>query len=211
MKIVPIVYASSAIPESMAFCNGSKDIPIPIDFIIYYVEAGQRCILVDAGCHTMPGLVMKSFVSSVTALEDAGIKRESITDLILTHAHHDHIQNTRYFENARIYIQREEYENGKGYIPDNAPLTLFDEEIEICDGVKAIKWGGHSIGSSIVEITDNGKTYVISGDECYVRRCLTEKIPTGSPVRPEKSLEFIEKYSDPEYTVLLCHEKGMES
>ena len=136
-----------------------------------------------------------------------GIDRKSITDLIITHAHHDHIQNARYFENAKVYIQKEEYQKGKEYIPGGLSVILFDESLEICDNVKVIKWGGHSIGSSIVEITDNGKTYVTSGDECYVRRNLSEKTPTGAPFCPEKNLEFIKKYSLPQYTVLLCHEK----
>lgn len=49
--------------------------------------------------------------------------------------------------------------------------------------------------------------YIISGDECYSKECLKNKIPTGSSVCPEKSVEFIEKYSDSKYTVLLCHDE----
>ena len=59
---------------------------------------------------------------------------------------------------------------------------------------------------SIAEIAIDGKTYIISGDECYLRECLTEKIPTGSSFNQNASREFVEKYSDSKYTVLLCHE-----
>ena len=52
----------------------------------------------------------------------------------------------------------------------------------------------------------NGKNYIIAGDECYLRECLTKKIPTGSSFNKDSSIEFIEKYSQKEYTVLLCHD-----
>lgn len=67
--------------------------------------------------------------------------------------------------------------------------------------------GGHSKGSSIVEITDADKKYVIAGDECYMRDCLTKQIPTGASYNPEKSRAFIKKYGAEEYTVFLCHEE----
>lgn len=105
-----------------------------------------------------------------------------------------------------IYIQRDEYENGKHYFDEGMHIELFDDEIEICSDVKAVKVGGHSIGSSIVEIINDDKTYIISGDECYIRECLDKKIPTGSSYCTKKSCEFINKYSDKKYDVLLCHD-----
>ena len=61
-------------------------------------------------------------------------------------------------------------------------------------------------GKPVVEIKEDNKTYVISGDECYLKECLVNKIPTGSSCNKEKSKEFIEKYSDEKYDVLLCHD-----
>ena len=77
----------------------------------------------------------------------------------------------------------------------------------ICDGIKAVKIGGHSKGSSIVEITDSDNKYIIAGDECYVRECLTKQIPTGVAYDLQKSRSFIQKYGRGEYTVLLCHDE----
>ena len=44
----------------------------------------------------------------------------------------------------------------------------------ICDGIKAVKIGGHSNGSPIVEIMEDERRYIIAGDECYLRECLTK-------------------------------------
>ena len=162
--------------------------------------------MVDAGCETMPGFEMRDFIGPIKALQNAGISPDQITDVVITHAHHDHIECAGCFKNAVVHIQKDEYESGRSYISPEQKVNTFDDEYEICDGVKVIKIGGHSKGSCIVEIDCQNKKYIISGDECYLRECLLKKVPTGSSFCPEKSKEFIEKYSTEEYEVLLCHD-----
>jgi glyoxylase-like metal-dependent hydrolase (beta-lactamase superfamily II) len=155
----------------------------------------------------MPGFDMHDFIGPVKALEKMNIKPEDITDVIITHSHHDHVECVSRFKNAVIYIQRDEYESGRRYFSEGMSVRLFDDEIQICPDVKAIKIGGHTKGSCIVEIGENREKYIIAGDECYMRECLDKRIPTGSSYCPKKSREFIEKYSGSEYTVMLCHDK----
>lgn len=207
IDIIPIDYGKSVLPESWIFENGAENKLRPIVFRVYLIKTENRLILADAGCETMPGFVMTDFIGPVKALRNIGVKADEITDLIITHAHHDHIECAKYFKNAVIYIQKDEYEAGKGYLPENLNILTFDEEMQICDGIKAVKIGGHSKGSSIVEITDSGKKYIIAGDECYKGDCLTKQIPTGSSYNPEKSRDFVKKYGNGEYTVLLCHDE----
>ncbi len=206
LELIPIVFGRSDIPESMAFENGAADRRLPIDFVLYYIRTEDRRILVDAGCDTLPGFELRDFIGPVKALRDHGIQPEEITDLIITHAHHDHIDGVRYFENATVYIQQDEYKQGQKYIPASLPVRLFEQELTLCDGVRMIRIGGHSVGSSVVEVVWQGKCYVVCGDECYVERCLTETIPTGTSCCPAKSREFVERYGNSEYTPLLCHQ-----
>lgn len=207
IDIIPVDYGKSVLPESWVFQNGSEDKKLPIIFRVYLLKTENRLILVDAGCETMPDFNMRDFIGPVKALNNIGISPEEITDLIITHAHHDHIECAKYFKNAALYIQKDEYESGKGYLAENLNIRTFDEEMQVCDGVKAVKIGGHSKGSSIVEITDADKRCIIAGDECYMRACLTKQIPTGIAYDFEKSRAFIQKYSRGEYTVLLCHDE----
>ena len=207
IDIIPIDYGKSLLPESWIFENGAENKFRPIVFRVYLIRTENRLILVDAGCETMPGFDMRDFIGPVKALNNIGISPEEITDLIITHAHHDHIECAKYFKNAVTYIQKDEYEAGKGYLAENLNIRTFDEEMPICDGIKAVKIGGHSKGSSIVEITDSGKKYVIAGDECYMRDCLTKQIPTGSSYNPEKSRDLVKKYGNGEYMVFLCHDE----
>ena len=171
MEIIPVKYGESVLPEEMIFINGNKNKFREIVFKIYLVKDESKLILIDAGCETMPGFVMRNFTGAVKALENINISPKEITDVIITHAHHDHIECVKYFNNATIHIQKDEYESGKQYIPVDFKVNVL-----------------------------------VAGDECYLRECLDNKIPTGSSFNQKASREFIEKYSDKKYTVLLCHD-----
>ena len=191
MKVIPVKYAESVLPKSMIFKNGDEHKVRPISFKVYLIETEGHTILVDAGCETMPGFDMRNFIGPIKALESINVRSEDITDVIITHSHHDHIECVKYFNKAIIHIEREEYKPGEEYIPDNFKVNIFNDEFTICENVRIIKIGGHSAGSCIVEVKKDNVTYIISGDECYLRECLEKKIPTGSSVCPEKSKGFI--------------------
>lgn len=202
IDIIPVKYAESTLPESMVFQGGASDKKYPIDFILYLLKTKEKLILIDAGCDTLPGFVLTNFKGVVKALEETGFKVTDITDVIITHSHHDHIEGIKYFKNALIHIQKDEL-SGK-YINDDFKVNIFDDEFTVCDGVKIVKVGGHSKGSCIVEVNE---TNIFVGDECYISDCITEKRPTGASVCPEKSKAFIEKYSNPKYKLYFAHSK----
>ena len=206
IEIMSIEYGKSVLKESMIFFDGSCDKVRPIVFIIYLIKTGNRMILVDAGCETMSGFVMQDFVGAIKALKKFDVNPDDVTDVIITHAHHDHIECVKYFTNAVIHIEKDEYESGKGYIPDDFKTNIFADRFVICKDVKVIKIGGHSKGSCIVEVKIGNKTFVIAGDECYSRLCLKEKKYTGSSYNEQASKEFVHKYSDEKYMVLLSHD-----
>ena len=206
MEIIPIPYGRTAIPECMCFINGSRQKCRSIFFKIYLIKAEEKLILADAGCETMRSFEMQDFIGSIHALESIGVNPKEISDVLITHSHHDHIECVKYFKNATIHIQEDEYERGKKYIPDNFKVNTFKDEFIVDKNIKMIKIGGHSKGSSIVEIVDDDKIHIIAGDECYLRDCLNKKIPTGSSFDKIASMNFIEKYSNKKYSVLLCHD-----
>ena len=204
-------YAESVLPESMVFYGGDKNKSIPISFVIYLIKFGNRNIIVDAGCDTMPGFDMKGFYSPAFVLRQAGILAEEITDVIITHSHHDHIEAVKHFKNAVIHISKAEYESGKNYIPNDFKVSIFENEYAINSQIKIIEWGGHSKGSSIVEIKTDDIIHVLAGDECYTDANIKNKICTGVFYNKDKSIEFIEKYSDKKYRVHTCHDISLKT
>lgn len=211
LKVLAIKYAESTLAEEAVFQGGRRERKLPITFVIYLLETESRKILVDAGCDTMPGFEMINYNRPVDVLGKFGYTPEDITDVIITHAHHDHVAAVGYYKNAVIHIQEDEYADGKKYISNKAIVDVFKEASRLDDNILIKKIGGHSKGSCVVEFEYCNKCYVIAGDECYARECLTNKIPTGSSYNLKNSELFVRVYSQDCYHVLLCHEKGMES
>lgn len=206
MQIIRVDYGRSRLPESMLYPSGAEEKEIPIVFSVFLVLTRTHTILVDAGCDTMPGFEMEDFCGTVAALKKLGYRPEDITDVILTHAHHDHIQGIKDFPHARVYIQQAEYARGKRHIPESCPVHTFAESCRVTEEVTVMCIGGHTEGSCVVEVQGKDTVYVLCGDECYSRENLIKGIPTGSSCCPEKSAAFIEKYTQPGYTCLLCHD-----
>ena len=204
-------YAESVLPENEVFSGGSKEKKIPISFAFYLIKTNDKNILVDAGCDTMPGFDMKKFYSPAFVLREIGITADDVTDIIITHSHHDHIEAVKHFKNAEIFITEAEYEIGKRYIPHGIKVNIFNNEYNFNPQIKIVEWGGHSKGSSIVEIKIDDSIHIIAGDECYTNDCIARKIPTGCHCNLEKSKEFIEKYSDKRYSVHTCHSINLKS
>lgn len=209
-NVLFVKYADSYIPENMIFQGGDSRKQRPIVFGFYLLRVDSGWILVDVGSEEISGFVLENFKSPLVALQEYGVKAEDVDVVIITHAHRDHIGSVKYFRNADIYIQNEEYEKGKKYIPTGFRVTTFDEEICVKEHLHVKKIGGHSIGSSIVEFEWNGQQYVICGDECYLKWNLENRIITGCSKCKEKSLYFINKYSSNQYIPLLCHEPQSE-
>ena len=209
--ITATVYGRTALPESWILPNGDLRKKEQIQLVLYHIQLPDKQILVDSGCDTMPGFTVEDFVLPPVALRINGINAEDITDVIITHAHHDHIDGLHHFPNATIHIQQDEYLAGKGYFPQGAVVHTFEDNCSITDCVSVEKVGGHTIGSSIVKLEANGKHYVFCGDECYLRVNLQKRIPTATSFCPEKSRRFVEEYSKSKYTTILGHDPQIEN
>lgn len=201
-----VIYGETVLPESMVFLNGSEKMKYPIVLAVFHIRYGEKQILIDAGCDTMPGFEVKNFESPADALRRIQISPEEITDVIITHAHHDHIDGVRHFPNACIHIQKDEYEDGKKYIPEQFRVETFQNRCVVGECVTVEKVGGHSKGSCIARLTKDGVCYVFCGDECYLRLCLERQIPTGVSYCPENSQKFVETYGCKDYRTILSHD-----
>ena len=206
MKITRVVFGKTVLPRSMVFSGGDESSYMPIVLSVFLIECGEKRILVDAGCVTMPGYDVTDFVGPACALAQIGTDVNDITDLILTHSHHDHTECASIYKNATVYIERSEYEDAARFISPDSRLVLFDEGYEVAEGVRIVRVGGHTKGSSVVEVDTGDKICVLVGDECYSRECIEKGIPTGVSVCKDASVEFIKKYSSDKYCVLVTHD-----
>ena len=208
-SIERITYARSTLPESWILPGGDETRRCPILFSVFVIRTEERTLLVDAGCDTMPGFEMENFIGPVEALRRAGYRTEDITDVILTHAHHDHIEALHHFAGARVWLHREELACAMRHdsLRGIERLELIDVDTELEEGLRIVHTGGHTSGSCVVEASYEGKWYVVCGDECYSLRNVRERIPTPSTQSPERSQAFIDRYANGEYVCLLAHDE----
>lgn len=64
-EIFRVKYADCWIPENWVFEGGEQEKMVPIILSVFLVKNGDRNILVDAGCETMPGLKTANFDGTV--------------------------------------------------------------------------------------------------------------------------------------------------
>ena len=68
MKLTAFQYGKTEISQRMAFQNGDMQTAIPISLIFFLLEQGERKMLIDVGCDTMPGFLLYEFEKPVNLL-----------------------------------------------------------------------------------------------------------------------------------------------
>ena len=142
----------------------------------------------------MPGFELFEFEKPVKVLEMYGIKRDEITDVIITHPHHDHIDALYNYPKANIYLQKDALKSAEKYLHNTKQISTFDENKKILDRIEIKHIVGHSVGSSIVLVNCVNDIYVFCGDECYTKDNLLKCKETGSSISLPKSKCFVEEY-----------------
>ena len=176
---------------------------LPFSFIL--AQRDGRNLLIDTGfmqedsCNGFPRKFgIPTWISPLRLLAEMGLKADDVTDIVVTHAHFDHMGSIAEFPNAHIYIQKSEllswYEmialpRRFGHLtaivdPNNLRaaldasiqhrVTLVDgDKDHVLPGVHVRFGGGHTIGQQFVVIETEKGRRVISGDCVYSRRQFT--------------------------------------
>src|SRR5262252_10104482 len=168
-----------------------KDMFLPPDVIewalnVVVVRSGGRTMLIDAGIGMDPGLNLPRAGQLVRRLGAAGIDLASVTDVVLTHMHMDHIGGLlidgvkdRLRPDLRIHVAAAELkfwespDFSRAVMPTGFPDALrraaerlvndyggqlrpFEEEHEVTPGVVVRRTGGHTPGHSVVRLASGG-------------------------------------------------------
>jgi N-acyl homoserine lactone hydrolase len=178
----------------MTYLKGyGKRIYLPI--YVFYLEGGPEKILVDTGLEQFmvpPGVEKECGLQVLEfeeALETHGLKPEDIDIIIHTHLHNDHCENDYKCTNAKVYVQKKEYEFflnphpiDHRYFPDlldEVEVVQVDGDTEIVDGIQVLLTPGHTVGGQSVVINTRQGKAVITGF------CCNEKnFPPKGPVVP---------------------------
>lgn len=166
----------------------------PLNVLV--VQSGEQTILVDAGLGgQFPGFPRAGQFPS--RLEAAGIALESVTDVVLTHMHMDHVGGLlvdsvqeRMRPDLRVHVASAEVafwaspDFALTAMPSPVPpvlrstaerflhayhsrLRTFEEEYEVAPGVVVCRTGGHTPGHSVVRVTSGGTRLTFAGDAIF--------------------------------------------
>ncbi|HEY9567373.1 MAG TPA: MBL fold metallo-hydrolase, partial [Thalassobaculum sp.] len=173
--------------------------PDVLDWALNVVVArsGDRTILIDAGLGFDPDLNLPRAGQLAQRLAAAGIDLGSVTDIVLTHMHMDHIGGLivdgvkdRLRPDLRIHVAAAEVKFWDApdfthvAMPPGFPdalrsaarrfvnayrgrLRLFDDEREVAPGVIVQRTGGHTPGHSVVRISSGDERLMFAGDAIF--------------------------------------------
>lgn len=203
MKIVVMKYGEALYSEKRIFSDVTTDGDIPMSFCFYLIQTQGKNILVDVGCDGEEHYKCYVFKHPVALVKEYGLEPEDITDIIITHSHYDHVDLIGCYPNALIHVQREEYEARCWKYPHKKEnVRIFDVGYTVCEGVRVQKYGGHSIGSSIVYA---GETLLV-GDECYFQEHFDRVVRVGNSNYPERSQAFVKEFAPSYHKKLFFHD-----
>jgi len=164
---------------------------------VVVVRSGDQTILVDAGLGLDPDLHLPRAGQLIMRLEAAGIDLASVTDVVLTHMHMDHVGGLlvdgvkdRLRPDLRIHVAAAEVKFWEApdfshvSMPPGFPDALrsaatrfmkeyrshlrpFEEDYEVAPGVVVQRTGGHTPGHSVVRLASGGDRLTFAGDAVF--------------------------------------------
>lgn len=163
--------------------------PMMLEQNCVVLNIGERLVLFDSGMgkNTLFGPAAGRILKN---LEAAGIKRETIDDIVLTHAHCDHCwgmvsdDGALNFPNAQVHISQADFDfwtdeaklSSEGFVstfvkgarnnllPYRDRMHFVLNEKEVLPGVTAITTPGHTVGHTSYVISSGNKTFLNVGD-----------------------------------------------
>jgi len=199
--VLPIssgIMATNADPADLASWLHDSFLPNELDWPlnVVVVRSGGRTVLIDAGLGTeYPGFPRAGQLA--LRLEAAGIDPASVTDVVLTHMHMDHVGGLladglkgRLRPDLRVHVAAAEAEFWESpdfsqtSMPQGVPdalrsaasrflseyrgqLRTFEKEYEVAPGVVTCRTGGHTPGHSVVRLASGGDRLTFAGDAVF--------------------------------------------
>ncbi|WP_049744608.1 N-acyl homoserine lactonase family protein [Mycolicibacterium goodii] len=179
---------------------GQPDDPIRMDYFFWVVQNAERTIVVDTGFSKHGGESRnRTFViDPARAYAALGVDPDTAPDVVVTHAHYDHIGNLDLFPKSRYVIAQREYDFWTGPLATRKQFhwSVEDDEIavlatahtqgrvhtwsaslELAPGITLLEVGGHTPGQAILLVPTDEGTVLLTSDAVHFYEELDADMP----------------------------------
>ncbi len=201
--------------DLVAGADTTRKLDIAVTLWLLRGPAGRR-VLLDAGFYRQKFLDSwkpADYMRPSDAVAQLGVPPDSVTDIIISHIHWDHLDGADLFPRARIWIQREEYtyyvrDDGS---PAHAAIDSLDSAMlaglmkagrvmlvdgdgkEILPGLTAYTGGKHTFASQFVAVRTAKGTAVLASDNVYLYENLDRHLPIAQTLDAKSNLAAQER------------------
>jgi glyoxylase-like metal-dependent hydrolase (beta-lactamase superfamily II) len=182
-EVIAVRYGTRTGSKAEIYLNystyGEPDEPLGMDYYCWVARNATRTVVIDTGFGPEGGARRRrtTLVPPIAALARLGIDAAAVRQVIVTHAHYDHIGNLAAFPAAEVIIARREFEFWTGpyarrqqfawstetaelaHLNDihrQGRLTAVDGAYQVAPGIELVTVGGHTPGQVIVLVATSG-------------------------------------------------------
>jgi glyoxylase-like metal-dependent hydrolase (beta-lactamase superfamily II) len=193
-EVLAVRYGTRIATRADSYLNyhvyGEPDGSFPMDYFFWLVRGAGRTVLVDCGFGAGPGRRRgrTTLVDPVVALSALGVEPGSVDQLVVSHAHYDHIGNLHRFPDAEVVIARREYEFWTGpyagrvqfahsteadelgrlaAVRDEGRLRLVEDTLDLAPGIELVVVGGHTPGQLVAQVALPRGAAVLAADALH--------------------------------------------
>jgi glyoxylase-like metal-dependent hydrolase (beta-lactamase superfamily II) len=179
------------VPVAELVMGGPQGEKVDIAMVVWLIRGAGRTILFDSGFHRdtfTKDYPMSDYLRPDEAVKTAGVQPDAVTDVVISHAHWDHLGGIDLFPKAMVWIQKDEYRyytmeawqpggDHGGIDPEDVKELLQlntegrlrlvgGDDVEIFPGIRAYTGSRHTYASQYLLVNGN-PPFVLASDNCY--------------------------------------------
>lgn len=199
--VTAVRYGTLAMRASEAFYRwesyGLPDRPRPLDYFFWVLRGADETILVDTGFSPAAGARRgrSCLVEPLTAMEALGVGPQSVSRVLLTHLHYDHVGNFAPWGAAELLVPARELEFWTSPTSERYQFVHSIERPEINQVTAAVREGRATLLEG-GEIVAPGVEVHLLGGHSPGQVALTVPTDEGLVVLASDAVHFYEELED---------------